>query len=154
MGSKISEGEGRNLGSVPFPLERAKLLELARSFKDADPLWFDPEAAAAAGFDGLPVPPTATAIADHWREDGATFHAQAAGLDLTRVLHGEVSWEFERPLRGGDELSATSVLAGIETREGKRGGEMKMVRVETTYVDQDGEVAAKRYDTLIETAPR
>jgi hypothetical protein len=154
MGSEIGESGAKDLGTVSFPLERAKLLELARSFKDPDPVWFDAEAAKAAGFDELPVPPTATVIADHWRDEGATFHAQAAGLDLSRVLHGEVSWEFLRPLRGNDELTATSVLAGTETRQGKRGGEMKLVRVETTYVDGAGEVAARRVDTLVETAPK
>lgn len=142
------------LDSVRFPVERSKLMELARTFKDPDPLWHDPAAAAEAGFDSVPVPPTATVLADHWRERGATFHAQAAGLDLPRVLHGEVSWEFLRPVRLGDELTAVSTLAGDKTREGKRGGEMRMVTVETAYTDAAGELVARRRDTLIETGPR
>jgi len=142
------------LESVRFPVERSKLMELARTFKDPDPLWHDPAAAAAAGFDSVPVPPTATVLADHWRERGATFHAEAAGLDLSRVLHGEVSWEFLRPIRLGDELTAVSTLAGDEARQGKRGGEMRLVTVETSYTDPAGELVARRRDTLIETGPR
>lgn len=148
-----SEATGAALESVRFPIERSKLMELARTFKDDDPLWHDPAAATAAGFDAVPVPPTATVLADHWRERGATFHAQAAGLDLSRVLHGEVSWEFQRPLRLGDELTAVSILAGDTTRQGKRGGEMRLVTVETSYTDAAGELVARRRDTLIETGP-
>ncbi|HTR75239.1 MAG TPA: MaoC family dehydratase N-terminal domain-containing protein [Solirubrobacterales bacterium] len=152
MGSGATEG--RELETVSFPIERSKLRELARTFKDDDPVWYDEGAAAAAGFDAVPLPPTATVLADHWRERGATFHVEAAGLDLSRVLHGEVSWEFLRPLRIGDELTATSTLVGDERRSGKRGGEMRLVTVETAYATAAGEVVARRRDTLIETAPR
>jgi hydroxyacyl-ACP dehydratase HTD2-like protein with hotdog domain len=144
----------RELESVTFPIEVSKLRELARTFKEDDPAWFDEDAARAAGFDAVPLPPTATVLADHWRENGATFHARAAGLDLPRVLHGEVAWEFERPLRLGDVLTATSAIVGDETRTGRRGGEMRMVTVETTYADAAGDVVARRRDLLIETGPR
>jgi acyl dehydratase len=155
-GEEISDrdGAGTDLGSIRFPLQRSKLIELAHSFKDRDPVWYDPEAAAAAGFAELPMLPTATVIADHWREAGAVFHAVGAGLDMTRVLHGEASWEYLRPLRVDDELTATSTLLGIERRKGKRGGEMRLARVETTFVNQRGELAVRRFDTLIETAPK
>jgi hypothetical protein len=153
VGSK-SQTSARQLESVTFPIEVSKLRELARTFKEDDPVWFDQGAAIEAGFDAVPLPPTATVLADHWRDNGATFHAQAAGLDLPRVLHGEVSWEFERPLQLGDALTADSALVADETRTGKRGGEMRMVTIETTYTDAGGEVVARRRDLLIETAPR
>jgi hypothetical protein len=149
-----TETTARELETVAFPIEVSKLRELARAFKEDDPVWFDQGAALAAGFASVPLPPTATVLADHWRENGATFHSQAAGLDQPRVLHGEVSWEFERPLRVGDELTATSALVGDETRTGKRGGEMRLVTVETTYVDGHGDVVARRRDLLIETGAK
>lgn len=141
---------GTELPPVQFPLDRSKLAELARSFGDPDPVWFDPEAAQAAGFDGIPVLPTTTVIADHWREGGAIAMVEAIGADLERVLHGEVSWEFERPLRAGMELTATQRIDDVTTREGKRGGSMTLVTLVTTYTDADGAVVARRRDTLIE----
>lgn len=145
---------GRKLDSVRFPLDRSKLAELARALHDDDPVWHDPPAAAAAGFDGVPALPTAAVLADHWRPDGALAHALAAGMDLPRVLHGEASWEYLAPVRLGDELTATTTVADVTTREGKRGGTMTFVTTETTFANQRGELALRQRYTLIETAAR
>lgn len=142
---------GTALGTVRFPLDRSKLAELARSFGDDDPVWHDREAAAAAGFDGVPVPPTATVIADHWREGGATAMVEAVGADLRRVLHGEAAWEILVPLRAGMELAATQRVGDVTTREGRRGGTMTLVEVVTDFTDEAGTLVVRRRDTLIET---
>lgn len=135
---------------VRFPLDRSKLAELARAFHDQDPAWYDEAAASAAGFHGVPAPPTVGVLADHWRKDGLLAFATIAGLDVERVLHGEVAWEYLRPLRMGDELTATSTVSDIAKREGRRGGTMTLVTVETDFVDQRGELALRRRDVLIE----
>lgn len=143
---------GRELGEVRFPIERSKLRELARALHDEDPVWHNPEAAAAAGFDGVPAPPTATTLVAHWTAGGTIGHALALGLDVRRLLHGEAGWTIARPVRLGDELTATSVVADVRRRDGARGGTMTIVTVETTFVDQHGEQVAQLRDTMIETA--
>jgi acyl dehydratase len=142
---------GKTLDTVRFPVDRSKLAELARAFGDADPAWWDPQAAADAGFDRLPVPPTATVLVDHWREGGALSAATAIGADLDRLLHGEASWELVRPVRAGEELTARASVTDVTTREGKRGGTMTVVTMETEFVDDAGDVVVRRRDTLIET---
>jgi hydroxyacyl-ACP dehydratase HTD2-like protein with hotdog domain len=146
--------EGKVLETVTFDLSRSKLAELARSFHEESRVWSDPYAARAAGFATIPVPPTATVIADHEREGGALAHAEKLGVDIGRLLHGEASWEFERPLRLDDRLTATSKVTGVTSREGKRGGTMSFITTETTFRDQDGAPVATRRDTLIETGAR
>lgn len=146
--------EGRVLETVTFDLNRSKLAELARAFHEEDPVWSQADAARAAGFATLPVPPTATVIADHERQGGALAHAEALGVDIGRLLHGEAAWEFERPLRLDDRLTATSKVTGVKTREGKRGGTMTFITIETTFLDHAGAVVATRRDTLIETGAR
>ena len=141
---------GNEIGRVRFPLDRSKLAELARAFGDDDAVWHDADAARDAGFDGIPVPPTVTVIADHWRPGGATAMVDAIGADLPRVLHGEASWEFLAPTRAGAELTATQRVDDISTREGKRGGSMTLVGLVTEYVDEHGVTVARRRDTLIE----
>ncbi len=142
---------GTELSSVSFPVERSKLAELARAFHDPDPIWYDPAAAAEAGFDGIPSPPTVTVLADHWRRNGALEAAIELGADLKRLLHGTASFEFLVPVRAGDELTGNARVVDITTREGKRGGSMTLATVEVEYVNQRGEVAIRRRDTLIET---
>jgi hypothetical protein len=136
--------------SVRFPLDRSKLAELSRAFHERDPVWHDPAVAVAAGFDGVPTPPTVTVLADHWMADGALSHATRLGLDLQRLLHGEVSWEYQKPLRMGDQLTTSTRAVDRRTREGKRGGTMTLVKLETTFTNQSGELMAVRRDTLVE----
>jgi acyl dehydratase len=142
---------GEEIGCVSFPIDRSKLAELAKAFGDDDPVWHDPEVARAAGFDGVPSPPTVTVLADHWRSGGVTALVEAVGLDLSRVLHGEAAWEYLAPVRGGDELTARQVVADVTTREGKRGGSMTLVTIDTEFTNQLGELAVRRTDTLIQT---
>lgn len=142
---------GRALGSVTFPVERGKLAELARAFHDPDPVWFDPDAARAAGFPSLPVPPTVTSLVDHWLPAGALTNALAIGADVERLLHGQAEWEYLAPVEVGQELTASSRVADISVREGKRGGSMTLATIETEFRTADGQVVVRRRDTLIET---
>lgn len=143
--------KGQELDSVSFPIDRSKLVELARAFHDDDATWYDLAAASDAGFSELPVPPTVSALVDHWRPGGALSTATAIGADLARILHGEASWEYHAPVRVGDELTATSSVSDVVTREGKRGGTMTMVMIETRFTRTDGTLVVVRNDTLIET---
>lgn len=141
---------GMRLSEVSFPVDRSKQAELGRSFGDTDPVWHDPEAAAAAGFDGVPTFPTVTVLVDHWREGGVAGLVDAIGLDLARVLHGEAEWSYFVPVRVGDTLTMVSSVADVTERQGKRGGVMTLVKVDTDFTNQRGELAVRRTDTLIE----
>lgn len=145
---------GRALPPVTFPVERSKLAELARAYFDDDPVWHDPEVAEPAGFDGPPLLPTTTVLVDHWREGGALALAEMIGADLARVLHGEAAWEMLAPVHVGDRLTATTVVKDVTRRDGKRGGVMTLVTIETDFVNQAGILTVRRTDVLIETGTR
>lgn len=145
---------GREFGETRFPIDRSKLAELARAYHDDSPVWHDADAAAAAGFDSVPMPPTVTVLADHWREGGALGPALAIGADLERVLHGEASWEYLAPVRIGDELTARARVVDVTTRQGKRGGAMTLVTLETEFTNASGELVVRRSDTIVETGAR
>ena len=142
---------GKEVGAVTFPVERSKLAELARAFHEPDPAWSDLDAARAAGFERIPAPPTVTALADQWRAGGSLEMAVAIGADLGRVLHGEAAWEYLQPVSAGDELDARTRVVDVRTSEGKRGGQMTFVVVETDFTNQDGQLVARRRDTMVET---
>lgn len=146
---------GQELGEPwTVPVERGKLRELAIALQDADPVWFDAAAARAGGFEGVPLLPTASVIADLWREGGYfVANVAAAGLDMARVLHGEVTWRYLADVEIGDELTVSCRVTSVDRREGRRGGSMKRVGIETRYVNQRGELAIAREDLLIEVSP-
>lgn len=145
-----SSNIGMVLGEVTFPVDTSKAAELGRAFSDPDPVWYDRDAAAAAGFDAVPTFPTVTVLIDHWRAGGVAGIVDALGLDLARVLHGEAEWEYVTPVRMGDTLTAVTTVSDVTTREGKRGGTMTLVKTTAAFTNQHGEVAVRRTDTLIE----
>lgn len=77
--------------------------------------------------------------------------AGALGLDLRRVLHGECGWEYFAPVLVGDELTETRRVSNVTSRQGKRGGTMTMVTIETDFTNQRDELVVRQTDILIET---
>jgi hypothetical protein len=87
-------------------------------------------------------------VAGHHR-DPATF-VEKLSLELRRIVVGSVSWEYERPLRAGDSLVGTRTVIADERRTGRRGGAMRLITLETVYVDTAGAVAVRQREVLIE----
>ncbi len=137
---------GKELDEVRFPVERGKVRELVGAILDDDPLYRD---AGADGFDAIPAPLNFPVLAMHWRDQDRML--EELDLDLERVLHGEVSWEYLGPVSVGDELIGRRRVADVTTREGKRGGTMTLVQIELELTNQRGELVARQTDTLIET---
>jgi acyl dehydratase len=125
---------GTVVDEFAFAVEAGKVREFARAI-DA-PL-------------DLRVPLTFTVVAGHYRDARAAV--EKLGLDIQRVVVGEVEWEYTRPVVVGDRLSARRVVAGVKTREGARGGSMTLVTLETEFRDADGDVAVRQREVLIET---
>src|SRR6476646_10058828 len=50
-------------------------------FGEDDPVWYDPDAARAAGFAGVPAPPTVSVLLAHWRDGGVAGMVDAVGAD-------------------------------------------------------------------------
>jgi hydroxyacyl-ACP dehydratase HTD2-like protein with hotdog domain len=125
---------GQLVDEFSFAVEAGKVREFARAIL----------APSAAG-----VPLTFSVVAGHHRDARAAV--DKLGLDIKRVVVGEVEWAYERPLVVGDELSARRVVADVKTREGSRGGTMTLVTLETEFRDAAGAVALRQREVLIET---
>jgi hypothetical protein len=117
-----------------FAVEAGKVREFARAI-------LDPAA------DGVPL--TFSVVAGHHRDARAAV--VKLGLDIKKVVVGEVEWAYERPLVVGDQLSGRRVVADVKTREGSRGGTMTLVTLETEFRDAAGGVALRQREVLIET---
>lgn len=140
---------GQLVDEFSFGVEAGKVGEFARAIQDPAPRYVDGGAAAAEGFSGLPAPLTFTVVAGHHRDARAAV--ARLGLDIARVVVGEVEWTYERPLVVGDRLDGRRVVADVRTREGSRGGAMTLVTLETEFRDQRGELAVRQREVLIET---
>ncbi|WP_280506114.1 FAS1-like dehydratase domain-containing protein [Nocardia farcinica] len=143
---------GAVLDVVSFAVEAGKVHEFARATRAADPIHTDPEAASAAGFAGVPATPTHVVTAGHYR-DQKQF-VRDLGLAIERVVVGSVEWDYHRPLLVGDRLTGTRRVVADTTKEGKRGGTMRLVTLETIWTDDAGDTAVTQREVLIERGLR
>lgn len=132
-----------------FRVDEGKVREFAVAIKDPAARYRDAGAAAAEGFEAVPAPLTFAVVAGHHRDAAAAV--RLLGLDIGRVVVGEVEWRYERPLLVGDRLHGRRVVADVRRREGGRGGVMTLVTLETELRDQRGAPAARQREVLIET---
>jgi acyl dehydratase len=104
------------------------------------------EFARAIGAAGESVPLTFSVVAGHYRDARAAV--EKLGLDIRRVVVGEVEWEYARPLVVGDVLHGRRVVAGVRESKG-----MTFVTLETEFRDGAGDAALRQREVLIETGP-
>jgi acyl dehydratase len=132
-----------------FPVEAGKVREFALAIHDPAERYRDRVAARTEGFAETPAPLTFTVIGGHYRDARAAV--ARLGLDIRRVVVGEVEWTYERPVLVGDRLHGRRTVAEVRTREGARGGTMTLVTLETEFRDQRDQVVVRQREVLIET---
>jgi acyl dehydratase len=91
----------------PYEVSRAKIAEFAAALGD-------PKNPAYRGKDAI-APPTfaATISAAAW---GALFADPDVDMALSRCVHVDQRFDYERPLRAGDEITATLTIEKVRVR--------------------------------------
>ena len=135
-----------------FEVEGGKVEEFARAVKDDNPAHRSQEAAEAQGFDRVPAPLTYARVSSFPRYRVVDGRGIDLGFRREYSIHGEQSYEFERPLEVGDVLTGTTTLTDVYQREGSRGGTMTFAVLETEYRDESDELVVVDRATAIETA--
>jgi hypothetical protein len=150
------------VGSVLPPLtavaERGRLRFFAEAIGETDPRYVDLDAAHAAGYPDLPVPPTflfglkldsnasGSGGAD---SNGPLGWLTDLGVDVRYVLHGSQRFSYDRLAFAGDELVLSPRITDVYD---KRGGALEFVVVDTT-VTRAGERIATLTETVIVQHP-
>lgn len=129
--------------AAPYLVGREKVREFARAVFATAPLHHDPEAARAAGFADVVAPPTfPIVIAEATLQQ--LLAEPDAGIDFSRVVHGDQRFTYSRPIVAGDELTATLRVTSIKTLGGN-----SMVTSESSMVDARGEHVVTSVSTLV-----
>lgn len=129
--------------TAPYLVGREKVREFARAVLATSPLNLDPEAARAAGYADVVAPPTfATVIQDATLQQ--LLSDEDAGVDFSRVVHGDQRFTFSRPIVAGDELTATMTVTSVKTLGGHA-----MVTAESSIADASGAHVVTATSTLV-----
>lgn len=127
----------------PYLVGREKVREFARAVLSTDPTSHDVESARAAGFDDVVAPPTfAVVVQEHALAQ--LLADDDAGIDFSRVVHGDQRFSFTRPIVAGDELTATLTVVSVKTLAGN-----SMVTADTVVTDPSGAHVVTATSTLV-----
>jgi acyl dehydratase len=105
---------------VRYEVAREKIAEYVAAIGDANPLHSDAAAARAAGYRDVIAPPTFAALftsGPFRRALADPDWVARSTIDPSRILHGEQSYEFERPVLPGDRLLVQSIVSHVIDKE-------------------------------------
>ena len=120
----------------------------ARGVGYTDPVYYDIDAAKAAGYRNLPAPPTYLGTAvflpgkneDNLSTPPGSFPDISHGL--SNLLDAGTETEYYDTICAGDTLTGVVRLSNLETKQSKGLGTMLVLTTESIYTNQDGKKVA------------
>ncbi|WNG86801.1 MaoC family dehydratase N-terminal domain-containing protein [Mycobacterium sp. ITM-2016-00317] len=119
-------------------VERGRVAMFANAIGETDPVYFDVDAARAAGHPDLLAPPTFVFGLDLEHSDTLGVLA-AHGVDLSAVLHGEQRFTYHRDVHAGDTLSLSAEFTDYYS---KRNGALEFL-VRRSQLTSGGDLVAE-----------
>ena len=127
----------------PYLVGREKVREFASAVLSSDPLNFALAAAAAAGYPDLVAPPTfPVVVQEHTLQQ--LLADDDAGIDFSRVVHGDQRFTYSRPIVAGDLLTAQLTVSSVKSLGGH-----SMVTADTVITDAAGAHVVTAISTLV-----
>jgi acyl dehydratase len=127
---------------ISYDVEKGAIRKFVEAIGDDDPIYYDENAAQAAGFKTIPAPPTFL----------CTFRTQALPdlkIQFGRVrLNGGNEYEYHQPIYAGDTITVVAKYGDVTERTG-RSGSMVFITTELTFTNQHGAVVATGRNTGI-----
>ena len=137
---------GANFTPVQARVEPGRLRYFLETMGERNPLFRDAAAAKAAGFAGAPIPPTYLFCLEMMDSENPFEFLKTLNIDISRILHGEQSFDYHAPVVVGDTLTFQSRVADVAD---KKGGAMTIVNVETRVTNQNGQHVADTFRSVV-----
>ena len=141
--ASITDAIGISTPPVTLTIDRSRLRLFAKAVGLTDPVYFDVDAARAAGHPDLLVPPTFLFGVELERPEPFGW-LQDHGVDMGSVLHGSQSFVYAAPVHARDEVVAESTIVDVQL---KKGGALTLV--ERGTIVSRGTEPAGRLTTVI-----
>jgi acyl dehydratase len=123
-----------------YQVGREKIREFADAIGDPQPMFRDAAAAQAAGHPDVIAPPTFVMVLFNQYALEAVVRDPGLGLDYDRMVHGDMSFDYVRPVRAGDRLTVTTSIDEIMARAGN---DFLTLRADIDTVEGERVVTAK-----------
>lgn len=130
---------GHTMPAFSADVEKGRLRFFAGATGQTDPIYTDEAVARAAGYPGLPVPPTFFFCLEMESPDPAAIR-NLLGLDYSRLLHGEQGFTYHAMAFAGDTLTFEQRIEDIYD---KKNGALEFVVRKTRVSNQRAELVAE-----------
>jgi acyl dehydratase len=129
--------------TAPYAVGREKIREFAEAVGAVDVVHVDPEQARARGYRDVIAPPTfAVLIAQ--KCDRQFIADPEAGIDFSRLVHGEQRFVHHRPITAGDEIVGVLTVDSVKEAGGNA---MVITRSELSTIE--GEPVCTATSTVV-----
>jgi acyl dehydratase len=129
--------------SGPYAVDAAGIAAFALAVSSTDPVHTDAEAARAAGYRDVIAPPT-FAVSLAQQVDRQFIADPEAGVDFSRVVHGEQKFVHHRPITAGDQVLGTLTVDSV-----RQAGGHTMVTTRAELATDDGEALTTSTSTIV-----
>lgn len=131
--------------TMTIRVDPARLRAFAEAIGENRDLYRDAQAARAAGYPGIPAPPTFHFSLGLERSRPLGM-LEDRGVELLRVLHGEQRFRYENLAFAGDTLAVSRRVSDYFE---KKDGALKFIVIETNIRKDDGTAVSSGYETLV-----
>lgn len=138
---------GSNVEPYVVTVERGAIVKFVTAIGDTNPLFRDPDFARAHGYRDVVAPPTFP-VSFLPPEEPVWWR----NIDRRRIVAGEQSFRYERPIVAGDRLTCTIVFVDVVEKAG-RSGRMEFLIQENRGCDDSGAEVFVHRRTAIYRAP-
>ena len=131
--------------AITHEVEKGAIIKFAQAIGDTNPLFNDEGVARQTRYGGIIAPPT-------FMRSLTSNAPPAYKSPYSANLDGGSQWEYFHPVRPGDRITVTTMLADLFERPGRLGNMLFSVR-ETKYANQFGQTVALQRTTGISYDP-
>jgi acyl dehydratase len=129
--------------TAPYSVGREKIREFAEALGADDVVHTDQVRARARGYRDVIAPPT-FAVLIAMQCDRQFIVDPAAGIDYSRVVHGEQRFVHHRPITAGDEIVGVLTVDSV-----RQAGGHAMVTTRSELSTTEGEPVCTAVSTLV-----
>jgi acyl dehydratase len=144
---------GKKSNPRVYEVTRLDIRKIADAAGDRNPLYWDDDYAAGSRYGSIVAPPDFFGWPVKWEPNQTFVNSSELGeymfKELTkagynRAINAGMESEFFKPIFPGGVLVLTSEIISLEEKEGKTGGKMLLSSMETTVVNQNGDIVARQ----------
>jgi len=136
---------GHTFPPLKTKVEAGQLGFFAKAVSEKNPVYKEVDAAKEAGYSALPAPPT-FGFSLNLATPKSFQYIQDMGVPLGRILHGEQTFKYIKPIIAGDEIILQRTINDIVV---KKGGKMELVFEEITLTNQNQELVGTMLSTIV-----